>query len=93
VSNTLVDALCISCFSHAGVLALTGDWTIAQPCFFAAAHKDAVYTPIRFQPMMEKYAKDLTIFDYYTGHWLQLEASGQLNTEFEAWLRNKVNPS
>jgi hypothetical protein len=43
--------------------------------------------------MMEKYAKDLTIIDCDTGHWLQFEASDQINTELEAWLRKKVNLS
>jgi hypothetical protein len=79
--------------THCVVLDFTQDWKIEQPCFFAAAHKDTVCTPIRFKPMMEKYAKDLTTIDCYTGHWIQFEASDQLNNEFEAWLRNKFNLS
>jgi hypothetical protein len=69
------------------------DWTIEQPYFFAAAHNDALCTPVRFQPMIEKYAMDLVTIDCSAGHWLQFEASDQLNNELENWLREKLSLS
>ena len=68
-------------------------WTIEKPCFYAAAHNDSVCSPVYFQPIMEKYAKDLVTIDCHTGHWLQFEASDQFNSEFETWLREKLNLS
>jgi soluble epoxide hydrolase / lipid-phosphate phosphatase len=82
----LIDIIFILRFTH---LDLPDNWTIAHPCFFAAAHNDSVCTPLKFKPMMEKYAKDLTTIDFYANHWLQFEASDQLNNEFETWLQEK----
>jgi soluble epoxide hydrolase / lipid-phosphate phosphatase len=40
--------------------------------------------------MMEKHAKDLVTVDFYTGHWVQFEASDRLNNELQGWLREKL---
>lgn len=66
-------------------------WKIERPCFYAAPHNDAVSAPQMCKPSIEKYAKDLTIVDFYTGHWVQFEAGEQLNNEFEAWLQKKFS--
>ena len=57
-------------------------WTIKQPCFYAAAYNDSV--SIHFQPMMEKYAKDLVTIDCLVIGY------SQFNSEFETWLREKL---
>jgi hypothetical protein len=72
---------------------LPENWKIEKPCFFAATHNDAVCTPQIFKPLIEKVAEDLTIIDCYTGHWVQFEASDQLNSEIEAWLLKKFTLS
>jgi soluble epoxide hydrolase/lipid-phosphate phosphatase len=93
VSDSPYILVYISCLRCIIALDLTDNWAIEQPCFFAAAHKDHICAPVRFKPQMEKYAKDLTTVDFFTGHWLQFEAANQLNEELEAWLQKKVNTS
>jgi soluble epoxide hydrolase / lipid-phosphate phosphatase len=37
-----------------------------------------------------KVAKDLTIVDFDTGHWVQLEEPVKVNEALEAWIVSKV---
>ncbi|KAL5529818.1 hypothetical protein ACEPAG_5805 [Sanghuangporus baumii] len=63
-------------------------WVIHQPSFFAVALRDCICTPERGKASMEAYATDVTLVEFDTGHWPQLESPAELNAELLAWLRS-----
>ncbi|KAH7920149.1 alpha/beta-hydrolase [Leucogyrophana mollusca] len=63
------------------------DLNIKKPTFFAAALKDRVSIPEYALPLMKKYATGgLTIVEFNTGHWIQLEEPDKLNLALESWI-------
>ena len=60
-----------------------------KPAFFGAALRDYVTRPEIMKPGFPKSA-DLTIVDFDTGHWPQLEQPEQVNVALEAWIDSKL---
>ncbi|KAI0373441.1 alpha/beta-hydrolase [Pilatotrama ljubarskyi] len=62
-------------------------WTIHKPVLFVAAKHDAVAPPAFGRANMEKYAPHAKVVELETGHWVQLEATAQLNEVLEDWIK------
>jgi soluble epoxide hydrolase/lipid-phosphate phosphatase len=63
-------------------------WIMKQPGFFGAALKDYVAPADRGKAAMEKHAMNLTMVDFDTGHWVQLEEPDMVNKELELWIQS-----
>ncbi|KAI0360858.1 alpha/beta-hydrolase [Trametes cingulata] len=62
-------------------------WALHKPVLFVAAKHDAVAPPAMGKASMGKYAPHAKIVELETGHWVQLEATEQLNKVFEEWIK------
>ncbi|KAH9929177.1 Alpha/Beta hydrolase protein [Fomitopsis serialis] len=60
--------------------------TITKPVLYGACQKDFVCTPGLFVPTMQKVCTNLTIKEYDTGHWVQLEATEKVNADLLEWI-------
>jgi len=61
-------------------------YEVTQPVFFAGAKQDYVCLSKMGIMACTQLCKDLTIREFDTGHWVQLEAPTELNTELLAWI-------
>ena len=53
---------------------------------FLAAMRDAVCVPAVGKSAMAQFAPHAKVVEIDRGHWLQFEATEQVNKELEAWL-------
>jgi soluble epoxide hydrolase/lipid-phosphate phosphatase len=67
---------------------------IKKPAFFGAALKDFVCRADIGKELMKTYVEDpeknLTIVEFDTGHWIQLEQPDKLNKELENWIKQII---
>ena len=59
---------------------------ITKPSLFVAATKDQVCRADLGKMTMKQFAPGAEIVDIDAGHWVQLEATAQLNQVLEKWL-------
>ena len=60
--------------------------TVQRPALFIAATRDVVCLPSLGKIATVKYAPHAKIVEFDVGHWLQFEASDEVNRELEVWL-------
>ncbi|PCH37515.1 alpha/beta-hydrolase [Wolfiporia cocos MD-104 SS10] len=59
---------------------------LRHPAFFGACKKDYVCTPALALAAMEPACPNMTVREFNTGHWVQLEAAAELNAALLAWI-------
>ncbi|KAF5344592.1 hypothetical protein D9758_013904 [Tetrapyrgos nigripes] len=59
-----------------------------KPVFFGAALEDAACLAPLQKVITEKFAKNATIKDFKTGHWVQMQAPEEVNKELLAWIES-----
>jgi pimeloyl-ACP methyl ester carboxylesterase len=62
---------------------------LTKPAFYGAALRDYVSLPVIFKNSFPK-STDLTIVDFDTGHWPQLERPEEVNKALEGWIQSKL---
>ncbi len=63
-----------------------GDTHITKPALFVAATRDQVCRADIGKLTMKQWAPHAEIVEIEAGHWVQLEASEQLNQTLEKWI-------
>jgi len=63
--------------------------TLTKPAFYGAALRDYVCLPSIFKFSFPT-STDLTIVDFDTGHWPQLEQPEEVNRALEGWIESKL---
>ncbi|KAI0731466.1 Alpha/Beta hydrolase protein [Fomitopsis betulina] len=63
--------------------------TITKPVLFIACKKDYVCVPLLYAKT-NKYCKDLTVKEFDTGHWAQLQAPDQFNADLLEWINGFI---
>ncbi|KAJ7121610.1 Alpha/Beta hydrolase protein [Mycena epipterygia] len=64
------------------------NYVIKQPVFFAAAHEDYICVPKIGLFTTKDACPNLTVRDYQTNHWVQIEAPDKLNKDLLEWIES-----
>ena len=59
---------------------------IAQPVLYVACQRDYACAPALSKATIRKHCKNVTIKEFDTGHWVQLEASDVFNASLLEWI-------
>ena len=67
-----------------------GNLTIAQPVLYIACQRDYACAPALSKATIGEYCKNVTIKDFDTGHWVQLEAPDAFNATLLEWMNGST---
>ena len=65
-------------------------WYVKKPALFIAAKRDYVSRPYLFTEFMAKFVQHGETVELDSGHWLQMEATAEVNNTLERWLESVV---
>lgn len=61
-------------------------WKINKPALCVPTLRDAAAAPVIQRPYIEKYLPHAKVVELDVGHWVQFEATEQLNAELGNWI-------
>ncbi|KAH9941664.1 alpha/beta-hydrolase [Epithele typhae] len=69
------------------------NWHVKKPGLFIATKRDSVCIPDLGKASLAKYAPHAEVIELDAGHWVQLEATKEVNEGLEKWLLNLPSAS